>query len=66
MLWNQYGSDSAVLQSTAGTMSYTLSPNAFVASNRRAGGFDQSKKQQLALQSFTTVPAVLESSWKKS
>ena len=51
MLGNQYASDSAVLQSTAGTMSYMLSPNAFVASNRRAGGFDQSKKQQLALHS---------------
>ena len=61
MLGNQYASDSAVLQSTAGSMSYMLSPNAFVASNRRADGFDQSKKQQLACTALTTVPAVLES-----
>ena len=36
--------------SNAKIMSYTLSPNAFVASSSRGGDFDQSKKQ-LTLQS---------------
>lgn len=52
MLGNRYASDSNVMLSNAKIMSYTLSPNAFVASNNRGGDFDQSKKQQLTLQSY--------------